>query len=73
MKLISKRTLNKMIEEAVLEVEREAYRKGQKQGYSEGLHVGLTSDKEGIHMNVNGIYSFKEGTSKAVINKINFD
>lgn len=41
-------------------------KKGYEDGYGNGLHVGLTTNKEGIHFNSNGIYSFKDNTSKEV-------
>jgi flagellar biosynthesis/type III secretory pathway protein FliH len=47
------------------ELRLKAFEEGFKKGKAEGLHEGLTSNKEGIHINSAGIYHFKDGKTTA--------
>jgi flagellar biosynthesis/type III secretory pathway protein FliH len=44
-----------------------AFEEGFKKGRQDGLHEGLTTNKEGIHISSAGIYHFKDGKTKTGI------
>ncbi|RKJ64927.1 hypothetical protein D7X33_25530 [Butyricicoccus sp. 1XD8-22] len=62
---------NSQFKALIKEIRKEAFDNGYEKGYDSGLHVGLTSDKNGIHINSNGMYQFENGESKQLItNKV---
>ncbi|WP_068672271.1 hypothetical protein [Oceanobacillus sp. Castelsardo] len=57
---ISKKKLNRILQEAKSDSFREGYYEGKTEGYSNGHHVGLTTDKRGVIYTSNGLYVFDD-------------
>ncbi|PAD70552.1 hypothetical protein CHH83_01755 [Bacillus sp. 7586-K] len=66
MKIFTEKQYQKLLDEFARKLD-EANREGFESGYNKGLHEGLTTDKKGILLNSNGIYTFDDNVSKCVI------
>ncbi|GIO25155.1 hypothetical protein J11TS1_37360 [Oceanobacillus sp. J11TS1] len=68
---ISKRKLQQLLVKSKYDGYGKGYESGredgEKEGYSKGLHKGLTTDKQGVLYNQNGIYQFGDDINKEVI------
>ena len=63
---ITKKKLNQLLEEAKKEAYEKGYHKERQDGYKNGLHEGLTSEKEGVIYTSVGIYCFKDDANTVV-------
>jgi hypothetical protein len=70
MKIFTDSQFEKLTQKIKYDSFQEGYRKGNKDGYNAGLHVGLTTDKKGVHINSSGIYSFNDNKTSNTIPKI---
>lgn len=66
MKIFTNKQYQKLLDDFSQKIE-EANKEGFDTGYNKGLHLGLTTDKKGVLLNSNGIYTFDDNEMKPVI------
>lgn len=69
-KIFTEKQYNELVDDIQREFFRQGYDKGHSDGYQVGFHKGLTHSKEGIFINNNGIYHFKDSVHSSVINNV---